>query len=328
MTMALLANFVPALVAAIVIAVLRRSTTARILADHPNERSLHTHPTPRVGGIGLAAGVLPFMVAAASTAPLAAIGACAAGLFVVSLADDIRSLPVQVRLPAHLAAGLVTVLVLAQPSTPWPWGWAGAALAVAGLAWCANLYNFMDGADGIAGGMGAIGFGALALAATAAGEGALGVACAAIASACVGFLFHNFPPARVFLGDCGAIPLGFLAGSLGLYGTLGGAWPGWFPLLVFSPFIVDATVTLLVRLARGERVWIAHRSHGYQRLALAGWPRRRLAIVAWAFMAAAALSALWALRGGETARYVILFVWMAAYALIVPAVGWLTRRKA
>ena len=328
MSALVLASVAPAIVAALVIAFLRRSRTAALLADHPNERSLHTEPTPRVGGIGVAAGVFPFLLAYGSPAPLATIGACAAGLFAISLADDVRSLPVQVRLPAHFAAGLVTILAMSQPDMPWAWGWTGAVLAVVGLAWSANLYNFMDGADGIAGGMGAIGFGALSIAAIAAGENALAIAGAALASACVGFLLHNFPPARVFLGDCGAIPIGFLAGAFGLYGSLRGTWPGWFPLLVFSPFIVDATATLLARLARGERIWIAHRSHGYQRLALAGWPRQRLALAAWALMGAAALSALWALQEGEKGRCVILFVWTMAYALFVPAVGWLTKRKA
>src|SRR5687767_677627 len=248
MSALVLAAVLPAVAAAIVIALLRRSRTASWLADLPNERSMHSDPTPRVGGIGVAAGAAPFMLAYASTLPLATIAACAAGLFAVSLADDIRSLPVQVRLPAHFVAGMVAVLALSQPGSPWPWGWAGSVLAVAGLAWSANLYNFMDGVDGMAGGMGTIGFGALAYAAISAGHDALGISCLALASACAGFLVHNFPPARVFLGDCGAIPLGFLAGAFGLYGTLQGAWPGWFPLLVFSLFIVDATATLFMRL--------------------------------------------------------------------------------
>jgi UDP-N-acetylmuramyl pentapeptide phosphotransferase/UDP-N-acetylglucosamine-1-phosphate transferase len=129
------------------------------------------------------------------------------------------------------------------------------------------------------------------------------------------------------MGDCGAIPLGFLAGALGVHGALAGAWPAWFAVLVFSPFIVDASVTLAVRVARGERFWLAHRDHGYQRLVLAGWSKRRLAIAAWALMLAAGSSALVARASGERERCAILFVWLAAYALLVPAVGWLTRRK-
>jgi UDP-N-acetylmuramyl pentapeptide phosphotransferase/UDP-N-acetylglucosamine-1-phosphate transferase len=322
------AVILPALVAWAVIAALRGSRLADRLADHPNPRSLHVAPRPRIGGLGVAAGILPFALAFATTPPLAAIVTCALGVAIVSLVDDFRSLPIEVRLPAHLVAAGVAVLALAQPATPWPWGWAGAALGVLGIVWAANLYNFMDGADGLAGGMGAIGFAALAAAASAGGYVALALICAAIASACAGFLAHNFPPARVFLGDSGSVPLGFLAATLGLHGTLAGAWPAWFAPLVFSPFIVDASVTLALRVARARRFWLAHREHGYQRLALAGWPRRRLALAAWALMGAAAASALVARAAGETTQCAILFVWATAYALIVPAVGLLTRRKA
>ena len=316
----------PALIAFAAIALLRNSRWAARLADRPNERSLHVEPTPRVGGLGIAAGILPFALLAA-TRDLVVPLACAAALLLVSLADDLRGLPIQVRLPAHACAALVAVLALASPANPWPWGWTGAVLALLALVWATNLYNFMDGADGLAGGMGLIGFAALAAAAADAGHAGLAILCAAIASACAGFLAHNAPPARVFLGDCGSIPLGFLAGALGLHGVLAGAWPGWFPALVFSPFIADATVTLVLRIAGGERFWLAHRSHGYQRLVLAGWSKRRLAFSGWALMAAAAASALVARASGERERCVILFVWLAAYALLVPAVGRLTRRK-
>ena len=328
MSALVLAASVPALVAFAIIAALRRSRWAARLADHPNERSLHAAPTPRIGGIGIAVAAVPFVAAFADSGALAAIAACALALVVVSLIDDFRGLPIEVRLPAHAVAAAVVVLALAQPSQPWPWGWIGAAAAVIGIVWAANLFNFMDGADGLAGGMGVIGFAALAAAATLSGHPSLAVVCAAMASGCAGFLAHNFPPARAFLGDSGSIPLGFLAGALGLQGVLAGAWPAWFAPLVFSPFIVDATVTLLVRVARGEPFWRAHRGHGYQRLALAGWPRRRLALAAWALMLAAAASALWALGSGPTVQCAILFVWSAAYGLLVLAVGWLTRRKA
>ena len=323
------AAVIPALVTAIVLAALRASRWSRYFADHPNERSLHTAPTPRIGGLAIAFAVLPFALWHAQGA-LGAIFGCAAALALISAIDDLRSLPVQVRLPAHALAALLAVLALSQPpASSWPWGWGAAAAAVLGIAWAANLFNFMDGADGLAGGMAAIGFAALALAAQAGGSFApLALLSTALASAAAGFLLHNFPPARAFLGDCGSIPLGFLAGALGLYGVVVGAWPPWFPLLVFSPFVVDATVTLALRLARGERVWIAHREHAYQRLALAGWPRRRLAVAALALMAAAAASALAALRVGEMLQCVIIFVWAAIYALIAIAIGWPRRRKA
>jgi len=319
--------FVPALIAFAVIAALRGSAWAARLADRPNERSLHDQPTPRIGGLGIAAGVAPFAWFASEPA-IAALLACALFLMAVSLADDLSSLPIDVRLPAHTCAALVTVLVASSASVNWPCGWSGAAFAVVAIVWATNLYNFMDGADGLAGGMGLIGFATLGLAAAQAGQGELAAISIALASACAGFLPHNFPPARVFMGDCGAIPLGFLAGALGLHGTLSGAWPAWFAPLVFSPFVVDATLTLARRIARREPFWRAHRDHGYQRLVLAGWSKRRLAATSYALMLAAAASALVARASGERERCAIIFAWLAVYALLVAAVGWRTRRSA
>ena len=319
------AAVLPAVIAFGVIAMLLRSRLAARLVDRPNERSLHVDPTPRVGGLGVAAGVFPFALLLRSS-DLAVPLACAALLLAISLADDVRGLPIEVRLPAHACAALVAVLALASPATPWPWGWLGAAFGVLGLVWSTNLYNFMDGADGLAGGMGLIGFGAMAWAANDAGHESLAILSAAIASACAGFLPHNAPSARAFLGDCGAFPECFLDGVLGLHGTVTGAWPAWFPLLAFSPFIVDATVTLALRIVRGERFWVAHRSHGYQRLVLAGWSRQRVALLAWMLMLAASASALVARASDERERCAILFVWLVAYALLVSVVGRLTRK--
>lgn len=310
----------PALVAVAIIAVLRRSRWQTQLADVPNERSLHSAPTPRVGGIGVMAGALP-VAACWATDTLGALLACALFLAVVSLLDDRRSLPIEVRLPAHATAATIAVLVAAAPAA----GTAGvgaveAVLAVLALVWMTNLFNFMDGSDGLAGGMAAIGFAAFALAAAEAGALPLALTAAAIASASAGFLLYNFPPARVFLGDAGSVPLGFLAGALGLHGAMAGLWPLWFPVLVFSPFIADASVTLARRVVRGERFWRAHREHYYQRLVVAGWSRRRLALAAYALMAAAAASALAARAGGPSERFGIILVWAAAYALIFIAI--------
>lgn len=298
------------------IAILRRSRLAHRVADRPNERSLHTAPTPRLGGLGLLAAALP-VAAYAAVDSLGVVLACAAALALLSFADDVQSLPIEVRLPGHVVAAAVTVLALAAPGA----GFAGLGLpaalfAVAALAWMANLFNFMDGADGLAGLMAAIGFAALAAGAWLAGDAALAAAAAAIAAASAGFLAHNFPPARVFLGDAGSVPLGFLAGALGGYGAMRGVWPLWFPLIVFSPFIFDASVTVLRRLARGERVWIAHRSHYYQRLVLSGWSHRRLAVAASALMLAAAGSALAVLPWDATGHWSIIFIWATAYALL------------
>jgi UDP-N-acetylmuramyl pentapeptide phosphotransferase/UDP-N-acetylglucosamine-1-phosphate transferase len=122
------------------------------------------------------------------------------------------------------------------------------------------------------------------------------------------------------MGDAGSIPLGFLAGGLGLQGWQAGAWPAWFPVLVFSPFVVDASLTLARRLFRGERVWQAHREHAYQRLVLAGWSHRRLAAYAYALMLAAAACALAARRQGFMVQCGTILAWAALYALLAVAI--------
>jgi len=191
--------------------------------------------------------------------------------------------------------------------------------------WMTNLYNFMDGSDGLAGTMALVGFGAYAAAAALAGHGPLALVSLAVASASAGFLAFNFPPARVFMGDAGSIPLGFLAGALGVLGVVAGAWPAAFPAVAFSPFIVDATATLLRRLVRGERVWQAHRSHYYQRLVLSGWNPRRLVLAAGGLMLAAAASALVLARSGLMLQCGIIFFWVVLYALLLPAIDRKTR---
>ena len=244
--------------------------------DHPNARSLHETPTPRIGGLGIMAGVGAAGVWLADGALLPLLLG-AFGLAAVSLLDDLRGLPVRVRFLAHFvaAAGCLVALGLT--------GWALMAGTLAAV-WMTNLYNFMDGSDGLAGGMAALGFGALALAAWLGEASGLTAFSASIAAAALAFLRFNFPPARVFMGDAGSIPLGFLAAALGMLGAQQQVWPWVFPLLVFSPFIVDASVTLMRRAVRGEKVWQAHRSHYYQRVVLLGASHRQLALAAYALM--------------------------------------------
>ena len=313
----LAALLAPAVVAWIVIRAAMATRFAERVADRPNERSLHASPRPRVGGIGIMIGALPVAAWLGADATTRIVLACAAALSLVSAADDARSLPVAVRLGAHFVAAALAVHFLAAGAA---WGVWGAIAAVLAIAWMTNLYNFMDGSDGLAGGMAVIGFGTFAYAAFGASATGLALACAAIASASAGFLALNFPPARVFMGDAGSVPLGFLAGALGVQGALAGAWPFWFPILVFSPFIVDATVTLARRIVRREPFWRAHRSHYYQRLVLSGWSHRRVALGGYAVMCAGAATALAGADAGFLLQCGIIVVWAAAWLSLVVAV--------
>lgn len=259
---------------------LRRGT--RLPMDRPNARSLHVTPTPRVGGIGIVAGMLAaaaWLMAASPAASHAAlpIVLAALALTAVSMLDDLRGLPVALRFLTHFAAAAACLLALGLS------GWALLAGTLA-VVWMTNLYNFMDGSDGLAGGMATVGFGALAGAAWLHGDTGLAALCAAIAASALAFLRFNFPPARIFMGDAGSIPLGFMAATLGILGAQQNVWPWSFPLLAFSPFVVDASVTLTRRALRGEKVWHAHRSHYYQRTVLLGASHRQLALAAYVLM--------------------------------------------
>jgi UDP-N-acetylmuramyl pentapeptide phosphotransferase/UDP-N-acetylglucosamine-1-phosphate transferase len=174
--------------------------------------------------------------------------------------------------------------------------------------------------------MALFGFGFLAIAAWLAGNSPLALVSLSIAAAAGAFLFFNFHPARMFLGDAGSTTFGYLAAGLGLIGWRDGAWSLWFPTLVFSPFIVDATVTLLRRMVQGERFWKAHRTHYYQRLVLSGWSHRKTALAEYGVMVLCGLSALAFQQTSDGVRVVIAGVWALAFLGLVQSVSTIERR--
>ncbi|MCC6611817.1 MAG: glycosyltransferase family 4 protein [Burkholderiales bacterium] len=286
--------------------------------DNPNERSLHVAPVPRTGGLALMAAALA--AGAVLGASLATLG-CALALAIVSFIDDRGGLPASVRFLAHGIAAAVW-LAIALPGAPL---WTLALLFLA-IVWVTNLYNFMDGMDGLAGGMAAFGFGAYAAAFWLAGDTVNALFSASIAGAALAYLWFNFHPARIFMGDVGSIPLGFLAAVVGLEGWRDGAWPIWFPVAVFSPFIFDATVTLLRRAARGERVWEAHRTHYYQRLVQLGWGHRNTALAEYGLMVACAVVALAASRAPLAVQVAVCVGGAVVYVALALAVDGAWRR--
>ncbi len=265
-------------------AMLASGLASRVAQDHPNHRSLHTQPVPRIGGFIMMPVILATWLLLISTSALRVAALSAGILCLISYCDDRLGLPIGLRLGSHLVAAISFVIVMAFPPLV-------AVALVFAIVWCTNLYNFMDGANGLAGGMAMIGFSCLAIAAM---DGApnLALACTCIAAAAAGFLLFNFNPARVFLGDAGSVPLGFLVGAIGIIGWHAALWDVWFPLLVFAPFIVDASFTLLRRMLKGERFWEAHHDHYYQRLVRMGWSHRRLALAEYALMLTLGLTAL------------------------------------
>jgi UDP-GlcNAc:undecaprenyl-phosphate/decaprenyl-phosphate GlcNAc-1-phosphate transferase len=256
--------------------------------DVPNRRSLHARPVPRSGGIAMMAGIFTGF-ALMQTSFLVVLPA--ALLVASSHVDDARGLPISLRFGVQ-AASATAFAYLALPALGLP----ALAPIVIVMLWMINLYNFMDGSDGLAGGMTVIGFSFMGTGAWMSGDQVLATECAIVAAAGAAFLLFNFPPARLFMGDAGSVPLGFLVAAFSLAGWRDGDWPIWFPAATFAPFIGDATLTLLRRLASRERVWEAHNKHYYQRLVRMGWSHRKTALVEYALMSASGGAALWSLR--------------------------------
>jgi UDP-N-acetylmuramyl pentapeptide phosphotransferase/UDP-N-acetylglucosamine-1-phosphate transferase len=304
---------------------LARSRAARLALDEPNARSLHTTPVPRTGGIGLLLGVAAGWAWITPHLPWLFWTALIL-LIAVSLLDDVRGLSAALRLVIHLSAAMLmaSALPVLQESLLF------FAVAVIAIGWMCNLYNFMDGSDGLAGGMAVSGFLVYATAAWFSGSMQFALLNLAVAAAASGFLVHNFHPARIFLGDAGAVPLGFLAATFGIIGWLQHDWTWWFPLLVFSPFIVDASVTLARRLLSGARVWEAHRDHYYQRLVQLSLGHRGTALAEYALMAACGLAALGAMTLTTTLQYGVLAAAGALYAGLIIGIerAWRARQEA
>ncbi len=253
--------------------------------DHPTTRSSHERPTPRGGGLAIVVTTLLGAGVAVSVGmldPHLGLALGGGGSFVAAVGwwDDRAGVPPRLRLAAHALAAtwalwwLGGLPMIMLGSTRVELGLLGSLLGLAGIVWAINLFNFMDGIDGIAGveascaGLG----GALLLMGHGASGGA--VVPLLIAGASLGFLAWNWAPARIFMGDVGSGYLGFAFAVLAIWSEdqAGPSIMSWAVLSMV--FILDATVTLIRRGLRRERVTEGHRHHAYQRLVLAGWSHR------------------------------------------------------
>jgi Fuc2NAc and GlcNAc transferase len=243
--------------------------------DIPNGRSSHTVPTPRGGGVAIVLSfllTLPFLAFAVEV-PLPVVWALtgAGGLIaVVGFLDDHGHIAARWRLLAHfLAAGWALLWLGGLPAIKLfgadiSLGWLGHALAAFYLVWLLNLYNFMDGIDGIASVEAICTCLGACLIYWLTGNEHLIWSPLLLAMAVLGFLYWNFPPARIFMGDAGSGFLGIILGVLSLQAAWSSPQFLWVWLILLGVFIVDATFTLIRRLVRGDKVYEAHRSHGYQ----------------------------------------------------------------
>jgi UDP-N-acetylmuramyl pentapeptide phosphotransferase/UDP-N-acetylglucosamine-1-phosphate transferase len=263
-----------------------RSASLRLrLLDKPGERSSHSVPTPRTGGLAIIVGAMAgiLLCSSASVPFLLAVGL---GMLVaiISLLDDVITIPSLPRLAVHLlvAGGTIWLVNLAPHDLglPYmhldmPW-WLGIALATLFTVGYINFFNFMDGINGIAACQAIIGGLTLAVLLALSGAANSIVAAAAIAGAAMGFLPHNFPKARMFMGDVGSTTLGFVLAMLTLVGgaKLDKPWVAF--MMPLGVFIYDAGFTLIKRISRRENFLKPHREHHYQLLIRCGWSHARV----------------------------------------------------
>ena len=326
-----------------------RRTSKMFRLDHPNERSLHTVPTPRTGGVSIIGSLFLGLIAVQvlgqqvmrdglSWLGWAHLESWILGLTMlvglVSFADDRRGVPVWFRLGCQFTASGILALGagLVLPAVEIPllgiveFGWLGVPLTILFLVWFTNLYNFMDGMDGFAGGMTAFGCGFLAYFAWNAGHEFMLVSTLLLSVASAGFLVHNFPPAKIFMGDVGSISSGFLCGALIILGCRDRVFDFWVPCILFSPFILDATATLVGRVWQREKIWVAHRTHYYQRVVLSGWGHRKAVLAEYALMALCGGFALFYQYASEEWRLIILGSWGTLFLSLALAVKGIEQR--
>lgn len=238
------------------------------LIDYPNHRSSHNSPTI-VGAGAVPMLLMVVVISSFSGLPSAtAIASLLLGLILVGLWDDWKGISSVIRLLCYVAAGLVLADLLNGAIHQQWFVWVIMGLAV---AWCVNLVNFMDGIDGLVTVHGICTAVGLGLTATFHPSSLmvddLVMLCAALVACLMPMMWWNWPPARVFMGDAGAVPLGFTLALLGLLSANVDRSLGYVWLILMMPLLVDTGVTLLIRLATGNAPHIAHRDHAYQRLA-------------------------------------------------------------
>ena len=311
-------------VSAVLVAAVRRWSLRRGVIDRPNARSSHTVPTPTSGGIGIVVAVVCGLAALLARNPggreaMVVATLAAVAIAAVSLVDDLRGLSAVQRLAVQVGAAATFVGVLGvEHRVDLPWldlralGMPGTAAAVVWIVGLTNAFNFMDGIDGIAGTQAVVAGVTLAITGSMAADALTAGAGAIVAGASAGFLTHNRPPARIFMGDVGSAFLGFILGALILAGA-GRPWIAVAGVLALWPFLFDATFTFLRRLRLRENVFEAHRSHLYQRLTTAGYSHGHVSLLygALASLGGAAGIALGAGLGGA-ARALLAAVLVAA----------------
>lgn len=291
------------------------------LIDIPNERSSHTRPTPRGGGLGIVmATLIGILFVVEPTPAVWAYITAGALIALVSWIDDVRSLSNRIRFGVHLLGAILVIMGggwVEQVQLPLVGmitiGWVGIPLTILWLVGMTNIYNFMDGIDGIAGSQAVVAGGGWFLFGSLTNQPFVAWLGLLVAASSAGFLFHNWQPAGIFMGDVGSAFLGFTFGWMGIIATQSDPTLALPAVLLVWTFLFDAGYTIIRRLQRGENIFTAHRTHLYQRMVIAGQSHARITFL-YALLALIGVGIAWIARQQE-AWASIVFIPVLAFAL-------------
>jgi Fuc2NAc and GlcNAc transferase len=256
------------------------------IVDVPNERTLHQGAIPRGGGLvivaALLAGLLLCTFFSGQFLFFGTLTLLMLAWATLSWVDDNRDLSPHLRLLIQLCLSAITIIAFGWVDSLLgiELAWLGVVLSLLGLVWMANLYNFMDGMDGLAGSQGVVASITLSFWFYISGATYLALLCLILSASSYGFVLRNWRPAQIFMGDVGSITLGAFFGTLIIIGVSRYDMSVLSFVSLFAVFIVDASVTILRRASKGEKIWLPHRQHYYQRLATAGYDHSKIVLAA------------------------------------------------
>jgi UDP-N-acetylmuramyl pentapeptide phosphotransferase/UDP-N-acetylglucosamine-1-phosphate transferase len=285
--MAMLTLFTSFIISLVLVRIIKLICEKKCVYDVPNQRSSHVKPTPLMGGIGFVTCflIMALLVPSFSFSSVSQVFFLLSlfGISLLGLFDDIKGLPARFRFLAQIvcSSGIVfsgiQLSTLQFPGSTISLTFISVYLSVFFLVSTINIFNFMDGIDGYAGGVSLIGALSLAILAHSHSDSSFMMLMLLLAAVISGFLVWNFPKASIFMGDVGSTFLGLLFGAASIY--VSQVYDGIsivVPIIIFSVFLMDASVTMLGRLCSGKKFWEAHREHFYQKLNRSGWSHRQI----------------------------------------------------
>ncbi len=282
-----IALFAVLIISIMLTGLVRKYALSRSIIDIPNERSSHTVPTPRGGGLAIVTLLLMaigycYFSGKSSLEFMLALGGGTLIVAIVGWIDDHKHIPAAIRATVYALAAIWAItwinreFPLYNDTYGFPFGLLGCLFIVIGIVWLTNLFNFMDGTDALAGMESICACSAACFLFYLEGQFGMMLISAVIIASCCGFIFWNWPPAKIFMGDVGSCSLGFCFGILAVLSELTNSIPMTIWFILLAVFICDATFTLLMRIVRREKWYKAHKTHAYQRLVLCGMSHKKL----------------------------------------------------